>query len=111
MKCRGIDASDHPALSDPITIRIEIQKSPGVHSIDINPLCPYNVGWHGQRCKASHPKIDKRKDGRSIYCKYRFDFNISEKGELLNQNDEVVTIKDPKFKKVINHFLEQILEK
>ena len=69
--CQGRDRYGHKALEKPIEVSVKIQKSPGCSTISSLVDCQYNTGGHGQRCKASHPGVDKKWGG--INCPYSFD--------------------------------------
>ncbi len=70
-KCRGRLADGHFALEEPIDVTVRVSEG-GDNTIEMNVRdCPYNTGGHGQRCKASHPDVDKIRDG--ISCPYSVD--------------------------------------
>ncbi len=81
VECKGRDINGNDFFSDGIRVDVTISKSPGSSTISSNVTCPYNTGAHGQRCKASHPKIEKilfEKGmdpawNEDIICPYSFD--------------------------------------
>ena len=76
IRCRGIDKDGVVALQDAILVRIRLIKSPGARSglISVGPEgCPHNTGDHGQRCKASHPTMNKISDEDDVFCPFSFD--------------------------------------
>ncbi|MBI4153775.1 hypothetical protein HY501_00405 [Candidatus Woesearchaeota archaeon] len=71
VNCRGRNNVGKPALKDPVSVAIRIYKSPDTNMISSDVNCQYITGGHSQRCKASHPGIDK--SGKGIHCPYAFD--------------------------------------
>jgi hypothetical protein len=71
IECKGRNNVGDEVLDTPVGVKIEIHKSPGSSMISSNVECLYNAGGHGQRCKASHPEVDKVKEG--VGCPYSFD--------------------------------------
>ena len=71
VKCKGRNADGNSALKKPVRVEVKIYKSPGSNSISSEVKCPYNTGGHGQRCKASHPNVDKAE--KDVFCPYSFD--------------------------------------
>ncbi|MEK6854931.1 MAG: hypothetical protein AABX73_01795 [Nanoarchaeota archaeon] len=71
IQCKGRDANGLEVLTEPVNVNVKIHKSPGSNTISSNVECPYNTGGHGQRCKASHPDVDKV--GEGVGCPYSFD--------------------------------------
>ncbi len=69
--CKGRNEVGDEVLDTPVSVNIEIHKGPGSNMISSNVECPYNTGGHGQRCKASHPQVDKI--GEGVGCPYSFD--------------------------------------
>ena len=69
--CKGRNDVGDEDLDYPINAEVEIHKRPGSNIISSNVECPYNIGGHGQRCKASHPDIYKV--GEGVGCPYSFD--------------------------------------
>ena len=71
IECKGRNEKGQEVLSSPVEVNVKILKT--AHSNDLSSLveCPYNTGSHGQRCKASHPYVDKVGDG--VPCPYSFD--------------------------------------
>lgn len=61
-------------------------KSPGTDTISSHVKCPYNTGGHGQRCKASHPEVDKVGDG--VLCPYALDIPYYADGKILRVEDK-----------------------
>ena len=74
LKCFGRDENNKKALKESVDVLVQVYKSPGSNMISSNVTCPYNTGGHGQRCKASHPTVDKIY-GKEVYCPYAFDIN------------------------------------
>ena len=71
IQCKGRNNKGLEVLSVPVDVIVEIHVSPGSNTISSTVKCPYNTGGHGQRCKASHPNVDKVGDG--VGCPYSFD--------------------------------------
>ena len=72
IECKGRNRFGAEVLDNPMNVEIEIHKSAGSNMISSNVnKCAYNTGRHGQRCKASHPAIDKIAEG--VRCPYSFD--------------------------------------
>src|SRR3989344_7912872 len=71
IQCKGRDSLGSEVFQEPVDVKVKIHKSPGSNMISSNVECPYNTGGHGQRCKASHPEIDKV--GEGVGCPYSFD--------------------------------------
>ena len=71
IECKGRDSAGHLALKDAIDVKVKIYKRPGGSDISSLVECSYNTGGHGQRCKASHPEVDK--EGEGVICPYSFD--------------------------------------
>ena len=71
IECSGRDSTGSFVLKEPVNVTVEIYKIPGSDIISSNVDCPYNTGGHGERCKASHPDVDKV--GEGIRCPYSFD--------------------------------------
>ena len=70
IQCRGRDRKGNEVLETPVEAEVKIYNS-GSNTISSDVECPYNTGGHGQRCKASHPDVDKKWGG--IGCPYSFD--------------------------------------
>ena len=69
--CKGIDSLGKEFLEEPVIATVTVFQSAET-MISSLVDCPYNTGGHGDRCKASHPEIDKiGKEG--IGCPYSFD--------------------------------------
>ncbi len=71
IQCIGRDKSGKEVLSEAVDVEVRIYKRPDSNMISSSVKCPYNTGGSGQRCKASHPEVDKVGDG--INCPYSFD--------------------------------------
>ncbi|MAH03421.1 hypothetical protein CMI39_01395 [Candidatus Pacearchaeota archaeon] len=73
IECKGRDKLGNEVLDNPVNVEVEIHKSPGNNMIssDVGE-CVYNTGGHGERCKASHPNVDKVGE-ESVGCPYSFD--------------------------------------
>ena len=70
IKCKGRDKNGNEVLEEPIGVIVNISRTTDT-SIESDVECPYNTGGHGQRCKASHPEVDKV--GEGVRCPYSFD--------------------------------------
>jgi len=70
--CRGRDMEGNKVLDTPAKFELKIYQGASETTItsDVSD-CEYNTGGHGQRCKASHPNVDKI--GKGILCPYSFD--------------------------------------
>ena len=66
--CKGRNAEGNEVLAEPIVVDVTITKGKKSNGISSWVRCPYNTGGHGQRCKASHPNVDKVGDG--VCCPY-----------------------------------------
>ncbi len=71
VKCRGRNDLGEEVLKDSVNVEVKIHTSPGSNIISSNVRCQYNTGGHGQRCKATHPNVDKV--GEGIGCPYSLD--------------------------------------
>lgn len=72
IECKGRDKSGKEVLPHPVLIYLQIYQSPGSNTISSDTShCIYNTGAHGQRCRASHPDVDKI--GEGVECPYSFD--------------------------------------
>lgn len=71
IECKGRDEVGDEVLDAPVSVKVEIHKSPGSNMISSNVECLYNTGGHGQRCKAYYPIVDKI--GKGVGCPYSFD--------------------------------------
>jgi len=71
IECKGRDSRGREVLDKPVSANVKISKSPGSNELTSLVECCYNTGGHGQRCKASHPDVDKV--GEGIGCPYSFD--------------------------------------
>lgn len=74
LDCRGFDSGGLPVLDAPVSVTIDLHRSPGASTIGVGPKeCPHNTGGHRQRCKASHPPgVDKV--GEGVSCPFSFDY-------------------------------------
>ncbi len=70
IKCKGRDKSGNEVLSDAVSVEVEIYQRPGSNTILSIVQCQYTAGGHGERCKASHPDVDKVWKG--VGCPYSF---------------------------------------
>ncbi len=60
IKCKGRGFKGEEFLSEPVSVEVKIYQRLGDEkNISSVVGCPYNIGSHGQRCKASHPAFDK----------------------------------------------------
>lgn len=71
IQCKGRDSLGREILKEPLDVTVKIYNLPGSDTISSNVKCLYNTGGHGQRCKASHPEVDKA--GEGVGCPYSFD--------------------------------------
>lgn len=72
IQCCGRDTAQKDVFLEPVTVRVCVSQSKGNEkNISLSVECPHNTGGHGQRCKASHPGIDKV--GEGVGCIYRLD--------------------------------------
>ncbi len=71
IQCSGRDREGNEVLPKPVDVQVRISKSVGCNTISTNVTCQYNTGGHGQRCKASHPRVDKIWEG--VGCPYSLD--------------------------------------
>jgi hypothetical protein len=67
--CKGRMPNRKDALNEPVEAKITVCQF-GI-AIIMNVKCPYNTGDQGQRCKASHPEVDKL--GEGVICPYSID--------------------------------------
>lgn len=70
IKCKGRNSKMEECLTEAVKVTVKVSRSCG-NFISISPKCIYNTGGHGQRCKASHPKVDKV--GEGVVCPYSLD--------------------------------------
>ena len=70
VRCKGRDSQGREVLDAAVDVRVNVHQSPDSDAILSIVECPYNTGGHGQRCKASHPKVDKVGEGAG--CPYSF---------------------------------------
>ena len=70
VECRGRNPLGREVLAQPVEVKVRVYKSPGCNSITSAVDCPYNTGGHGQRCRASHPGVEKL--GEGVFCAYIF---------------------------------------
>lgn len=69
IQCRGRNESREEVLLQPIEAKVRIfQPNGNETTISTIVECLHNTGGHGDRCKASHPGIDKI--GEGIGCPY-----------------------------------------
>jgi len=72
IQCRGRDALGQEVLLEPVLVLVLVHQHHGDESsIHLNVTCPHNTGGHGQRCKASHPGVDKI--GTGVLCPFAVD--------------------------------------
>jgi hypothetical protein len=73
IECFGRGKGREEVLKTPVHVKVKIYQVIGDEkNISSQVLeCPHNTGSHGQRCKASHPYVDKIDEG--ITCPYSFD--------------------------------------
>ncbi|MDD5738395.1 MAG: hypothetical protein PHY72_00495 [Candidatus Pacebacteria bacterium] len=72
--CKGRGSDGQEVLENSIRVVVQVShpyaSKPGDVLVEVN--CRFNTGSHKQRCKASHPDLDKVGDG--VLCPYSFDF-------------------------------------
>jgi hypothetical protein len=75
--CFGVDAAGKDVLEEPLlSLIMQVSKRQDSDLVCVDLLdCPYNTGGHGQRCKASHPEVDKL--GEGVSCPFSMDFRVS----------------------------------
>ncbi|MDP3639786.1 MAG: hypothetical protein Q8R53_01110 [Nanoarchaeota archaeon] len=73
VECKGRNKVGDEVLDHSVSVKVQIYESPKSNMISSNVECPHNTGGHGQRCKASHPEVDKVGDGKGVRCPYSFD--------------------------------------
>ncbi len=95
IQCHGRDTFGKEVLKSPVTLNVNVHKSPGSTYISNIVECPYNTGGHGQRCKASHPYVDKI--GGGVGCPYAFDID--------DGNEEDVTRLAPEARGLLMQFI------
>ena len=71
IECKGRNRFGKEVLDNPVKVEVTISQRPGSNMISSLVKCTYNTGSHGQRCKASHPDVDKV--GKGVGCPYSFD--------------------------------------
>jgi hypothetical protein len=73
LMCCGRTMVGEAALSEPVEVEVVLFRSPDTNMCcsHVNG-CPHNTGGHGQRCKASHPLVDK--EGAGVLCPFAFDY-------------------------------------
>ena len=69
IECRGRKADGLAALKKPVNAVVKIWQTG--NTIKLCVACVHNTGRHGQRCKASHPEVEKAGDG--VACPYSID--------------------------------------
>lgn len=70
--CYGRDFTGNNVLSLPVRAKVKVSQPYGNETdILLSVQCEFNTGGHGQRCKASHPGLDKVGDG--VLCPYAID--------------------------------------
>ena len=90
IQCWGRNADGDPVLNKPVDVELQVFKSSD-DTLTVNVKCPYNTGGHGQRCKASHPKVDKLGDG--VLCPYSVDLPYAIDKKIIIQGNRVIGIK------------------
>jgi|GEM_PF-3429671 hypothetical protein len=68
-KGRGFDLKE--VLEKSINVEVSVRRNENGKSISMSVKCPHNTGGHGQRCKASHPEVDKV--GKGVLCAFAVD--------------------------------------
>lgn len=71
VSCSGRDARGNEVLQIPVAVSVRVGQSAGEKNIRVSVECLFNTGGHGQRCRASHPKVDKV--GSGVGCPYVLD--------------------------------------
>jgi hypothetical protein len=73
IQCFGRNSEGEKVFRLPVQVEVKVSQSSGNETdifVSVNK-CQYNTGGHGQRCKASHPEIDKV--GEGVLCPYAID--------------------------------------
>lgn len=70
--CKGRDASGQEVLQEPVAVDFLVRVLENRMTVAMSVNCPHNTGGHGQRCKASHPSVDKVGE-EGISCPYAID--------------------------------------
>lgn len=70
LKCKGRDKNKRNVLSEPVAFKVQVSVR-GDNALSLSVDCVHNTGGHGQRCKASHPGVDKPKD--DVFCPFSID--------------------------------------
>lgn len=88
--CKGRDASYKETLPKEIPVTVYVRLREDQKTIAMSVDCPHNTGGHGQRCKASHPGVDKVGDG--ILCPYSADIPrvIDYFEEIIKEEDDAI---------------------
>ena len=87
ISCYGRGVEGNPVLSEPVEVVITVYKA-SEFEVALNVKCIYNTGGHGQRCKASHPEIDKIGDG--VTCPYSIDVPYAIDKKIIIRGNQVV---------------------
>ena len=97
MECLGMDEWGFAVLEKPVEAVVSITRRAGGNTLSAIVECEYNTGGHGERCKASHPDVDKT--DKDVYCPYGLD--LARK----------LIIVDEKINRVLNEEERALLEK
>ena len=69
--CKGRGFNQEEVLSEAVEVIVTVGQYASKTDLMLDVTCPYNTGSHGQRCKASHPDVDKVDDG--VACCFSID--------------------------------------
>lgn len=84
--CYGRDFNGSPVLNEPVTADVIVSQSVE-YAISLDVKCMYNTGGHRQRCKASHPEVDKIDEG---ICPYAIDIPYALDKKIIVQGNRVL---------------------
>lgn len=85
IRCKGRDFHQQEVLEEAVKVKLKVYQHPDSNMISGMVDCKYNTGGHRQRCKASHPEVDKVGDG--VSCPYSFDIPYAIDALLENLNE------------------------
>ncbi|MBR9705816.1 hypothetical protein GOV14_02155 [Candidatus Pacearchaeota archaeon] len=87
VKCKGRDEQRNEVLEEAVKVTVNVTPS-GESILSSSVECQYNTGSHGQRCKASHPEVDKQ--GKGIICPYSIDIPYAIDLYINNKNKQTI---------------------
>jgi hypothetical protein len=73
IQCVGRTPEGGGVMMQPVDVRVRVYNRAGSNILHHDVTCPYITGGHGQRCKASHPEVDKDEEG--VDCPYSVDLH------------------------------------